>query len=129
MLAASLSTDAWLGTALIAAITVLSCLGFICTRLRYELEVIDVVSSVKSLRDKIARQLDQSGEEAAKQPSRLQRIEGSARSSTPTPDLADSEDSEKSQDSADSDGPADTQDNSETQAEPEVVASDSAEAA
>ena len=68
-------------------------------------------------------------EEVAKQPSRLPRIAGSARSSTPTPDLADSEDSEKSQDSADSDGRADTQENSEVQAEPEVVAPDSAEAA
>ena len=123
MLAASLSTDVWIGTALIAAITVLSCLGFICTRLRYELEVIDVVSGVKTLRVKIARQLDDAGAEAATQPSRAQRLVRSARSSTPTPD------SENSQDSPDSDGRADTQENSEIQAEPVVVPPDSAEAA
>ncbi len=129
MLATSVSSDVWIGTALIAAITVLSCLGFICTRLRYEREFIDVVAGAKSLRDKIVRQLDQAGTEAAMQPSRMERIAGSAGFATPTPDLADSEDSENSQDSADSDGRAETQANIEIERDAEIVAPDSAEAA
>ena len=78
MLAASVSNDVWIGTGLIAAITVLSCLGFICTRLRYELELIRVVASVKKLRNKMAQQLDEAGAEAAEQPSALARGAGSA---------------------------------------------------
>ncbi len=120
MLGTSLSTEAWIGTALIAAITVLSCLGFICTRLRYELEVIDVVSDVKSLRNKIARQLDQLDEETATQPSPAQPDQATADSDTPKGD-ADA--------SVDLDGPADSEDFAEIQLDPEVVTPDSAEAA
>ena len=120
MLGTSLSSEAWIGTALIAAITVLSCLGFICTRLRYELEVIDVVSDVKSLRNKIARQLDQLDEEAAQQPNPAQRDQAMTDSDKPTPD-ADA--------SVDLDGPADSEEIAENQPDPEVVTPDSAEAA
>lgn len=120
MLGTSLSSEAWIGTVLIAAITVLSCLGFICTRLRYDLEVIDVVARVKSLRTKIAGQLDQLDEEAPKQPSPAQRDQAMARSDTPTPD-ADA--------SVDLDGPADSEEIAENQPDPEVVTPDSAEAA
>ncbi len=117
MLGSSVSSDVWLGTGLIAAITVLSCLGFICHRLRYELELLRVVAGVKKLRHKLAQQLDEAGAQAAEQPSPVARGAGSADSSTPTPDLEDSADS------------ADTQQNSEIEADPEVVAPDSAVAA
>ena len=59
MLAASLSTDLWLGVGFIAAITVLACLGVIANILRYELEFIRVVAGAKKLRDKLEHQIDE----------------------------------------------------------------------
>ncbi len=78
MLAASVSNDVWIGTALIAAIMVLSCLGFICTRIRYELELIRVVAGVKKLRNKMAQQLEEAGAQVAEQPGAGAQVAGSA---------------------------------------------------
>ncbi len=90
MLGTSVSSNVWIGTALIAAITVFSCLGFICTRLGYELELIRVVASVKKLRNKLSQQLHEAGAQAAEQPSPVAWGAGSVDSSTPTPDSAGS---------------------------------------
>ena len=120
MLGTSVSSGVWLGTGLIAAITVLSCLWFICHRLRYEGELIRVVAGVKKLRQKLAQQLDEAGAQAADQPSWMQRDPEMVESSPSTPD-------EDTLD--DADAPADAQESSETQVEPEVVAPDSAVAA
>ncbi len=53
MLASALSNDTWLGVAFIAAITVVSCLGFMAKVLQYEMRFIDVVSGLRVLRKKI----------------------------------------------------------------------------
>ncbi len=58
MLAASLSTDVWLGVGFIAVITVLACLGVMSAILRHELEFIRVVASAKRLRDKLIQPID-----------------------------------------------------------------------
>ena len=58
MLAASLSTDVWLGVIFIAAITVLACLVVISNMLRYELEFIRLVAGAKELRDKMIQASD-----------------------------------------------------------------------
>lgn len=59
MLAASLSTDVWLGVGFIAAITVVACLGVISAILRHELEFIRVVAGAKKLREKLMQQIDE----------------------------------------------------------------------
>ena len=75
---------------------------------------------MKSLRDKMAHQLDQAGEEAAEQPSRIQRDDARNDSETPPPD-ADA--------SADMDDPADSEEVLVIQPDPEPGKPNSAEAA
>ena len=115
MLAASVSNEVWIGTGLIAAVTVLSCLGLICNRLRYDIEFITVVAGAKKLRDMLTQQLDEAGARAAEQ---TNPVRGGA--ATPAPD---------SDDSADADDAAGTEEIIEIQPDPEVLTPDSADAA
>ena len=126
MLATSLSSDVWIGTALIAAIAVLSCMGVICTRLRYDTEFITTVANVKKLRDKLAKQLDEAGAQAAEQPSAVSGGAGSAGLATPTNESFDSDDSANP---ADSDGSVGTEQIATTEVDPEPVTPATADAA
>ncbi len=124
MLAASLSTDVWLGVGFIAAITVVTCLAVIANILRYELEFIRVVASVKRLRDKLIQQIDvaevQDGNEANPATGRPEMNE----SPTPTPGSDGSTESEEIMVI-----PPDTEPDTEPNSDAEPAATDAAQAA
>lgn len=95
MLAASLSTDVWLGVGFIAAITVLACLGVIANILRYELEFIRVVAGAKKLRDKLEHQIDEAEVQHPDQANPAAGRPEMNESPTPTPGSDRSTDSEE----------------------------------
>jgi hypothetical protein len=90
MLAASLSTDVWLGVGLIAAITVVTCLAVIANILRYELEFIRVVANVKKLRDRLARQIEEAEVEIVEEATPVAGYPEMIDSLSPMPDSAES---------------------------------------
>ncbi len=122
MLAASLPTDVWLGVGFVAAITVLACLGVMANILRYELEVIYVVASVKKLRDKLASQIDVAEMENVEEPTPAARRPEMIDSPSPMPDSGEAAETD-----AISGSPPEP--DAEPNADAEPVATDAAQAA
>ena len=134
MLAASLPNDVWLGVGFIAAITVLACLGVIANILRYELEFIRVVASVKKLRDRLASQIDEAEVEIVEEVTPAAGHPEMIDSPSPMPDSAESDETEAIIDSppepdAEPDAEPDTEPDTEPESESEPAATDAAQAA
>lgn len=132
MLAASLSTDVWLGVGLIAAITVLACLGVIANVLRYELEFIRVVAGAKKLRDKLVQQIDEVEAQHPDQATPAARRPEMIDSPWPMPAWAETDETEAIIDSPpepDAEPDADAESDAESAADAEPAATDAAQAA
>ena len=138
MLAASLSTDVWLGVGFISAITVLACLGVIANILRYELEFIRVVAGAKKLREKLVDQID---EVEAQHPDQANPAAGRPEmidSPSPMPASAETDETEaiidsppepESEPESEPDVERDAKPNAEPEPDAEPAATDSAQAA
>ncbi|MEE9131588.1 MAG: hypothetical protein V3T84_16355 [Phycisphaerales bacterium] len=127
MLAASLSTDVWLGVGFIAAITVVACLGVIANILHYELEFIRVVAGAKRLRNKLIQPIGPEAQEGNVANPATGRP-GMIGSPSPMPALAESAETEAIIDSPPEPEP-DAEPDAKPDADAEPAATDSAQAA